>query len=836
MGYVYFYDISLVEEEVQTYSYDANGNLVAANQTDNAPISTMYDNLNNLTYQSQGNENYEYTYKTSGNKHLLDTVTNDGVTMSFTYDTAGNVIGTVVNAINTDEYLASYNSYTSDMNFVSISQDTAGNLTQYGYNDRNQLTAVTNAKNVTSYQDFDADNDRQTVSYISGVVSAHYYYTKGMLSSLVRGGYISGDSTKYNQTYYFTYDDFGNTTSISVGNYLLVSYTYDDYNGNLLKTTYGNGIYIENVYDDLGRVVEIKINGVVKYKYSYNGNGDLYSVEDIDNGIKTSYNYDSLDRLVSIVQKICNTIKGYTSYEYDGQSRVSEYYCGFAGVTGGTLSQTYTYTYDEEDGSLTNIAVSADNIYRDSISYTYDALKRLSSKSITGQLRTLAQNYSYKTVSGNRTTTQISDLNWTLQGSSILAYTYSYDSIGNITAIYKDGSVVSSYSYDNQSQLVTEIDYVNDVKYIYNYDTYGNIRSVDRYTYSTGTYIDADIYSYTNTLWLDRLTAFNGTTITYDAIGNPLSYNNGSAYTFTWKNGRELASVLKGGVTTTYKYDAGGQRVSKTYGSTTYNYYYADGMLVRQTWGNHYIDFLYDESGTPYSLVYDGVQYYYVKNVQGDVVQIRSVYGTLLVEYTYDAWGNVLSITGSNASVLGANNPIRYRSYYYDFETGFYYLNSRYYDPAIRRFINADGYVNANGGFIGYNMYTYCSNSPIVYKDSNGNFIDTIFDVISLGLSVAEVIANPADPLAWIGLVGDAVDLIPFVSGVGEAVRIVKIADNVIDAADTVHDITKAVDNVSDAAKAVDNTIDTYKALKKADSSACKEVHHIIEKRFKKSL
>ena len=233
-------------------------------------------------------------------------------------------------------------------------------------------------------------------------------------------------------------------------------------------------------------------------------------------------------------------------------------------------------------------------------------------------------------------------------------------------------------------------------------------------------------------------------------------------------------------------------------------------MLVRQTWGNHYIDFLYDESGSPYSLVYDGVQYYYIKNVQGDVVQIRSSYGTLLVEYTYDAWGNVLSITGSNASVLGANNPIRYRSYYYDFETGFYYLNSRYYDPEIRRFINADGYVNANGGFIGYNMYAYCSNSPIVYKDSNGNFIDTIFDVISLGFSVAEVIANPADPLAWIGLVGDAVDLIPFVSGVGEAVRVVKIADNIIDAADTVHDVSKAVDNVGDV---VDTVSDSTKAL-----------------------
>jgi ABC-type antimicrobial peptide transport system permease subunit len=98
--------------------------------------------------------------------------------------------------------------------------------------------------------------------------------------------------------------------------------------------------------------------------------------------------------------------------------------------------------------------------------------------------------------------------------------------------------------------------------------------------------------------------------------------------------------VVKGGVTTSYTYGADGLRTQKQYGSTTYNYYYVDGRLVRMTWANSYIDFLYDESGSVYSFVYDGDQYYFVKNLQGDVVQIRSIWGTLLVEYDYDAWGN----------------------------------------------------------------------------------------------------------------------------------------------------------------------------------------------------
>ena len=717
----YVYDVVLVEDDAATYSYDDEGNLVAVNQTDTSTISSVYDSLNNLTSQSQGNTNFAYTYyEDSVNEHRLHTVTNDGVTMEFAYDSVGNVTGTVVRNISDTWTLSSSNSYSSDGDLLVGSEDANGIALTYGYDNKNLLTHVTNEKNVTVRHGYNEYNDREVTSYISGIVSVNYNYLNGSLASIVRGGYVSGDSTKYSQTYSFEYDGFGNTTRIMVGNYTLVTYEYNVSKGYLTKTTYGNGTYVENVYDELDRIVEIKVNGATKYNYVYNGEGELHSARDIDNNITICYNYDSLGRILSTVQRIGETVNSRTHYTYDDKGRASEYYCGLSGATGGTLAHTYAYTYDEADNSLTIMTVDGENFSGDDFVYVYDTLKRLSKKYLFGQYRTFVQNYTYKTLSGTRTSTLISGLNVTSQGSSILSYTYSYDDLGNITGIYKDGVLAASYGYDDQGQLTSEIDHINDLQYIYVYDTYGNIRYAYKYTYSTATYLGTDTYGYTNTSWLDRLTSFNGANITYDAIGNPLSYNNGSAYTFTWQNGRELASVVKGGVTTTYKYGADGQRIEKKYGSTTYNYYYADGLLVRQTWGTHYIDFLYDESGSPYSLIYDGVQYYYVKNVQGDVVQIRSSYGTLLVEYTYDAWGNVLSITGSNASVLGANNPIRYRSYYYDFETGFYYLQSRYYDPEIRRFINADGYVNANGDFIGFNMYAYCSNNPVMYVDYSG--------------------------------------------------------------------------------------------------------------------
>ena len=122
-----------------------------------------------------------------------------------------------------------------------------------------------------------------------------------------------------------------------------------------------------------------------------------------------------------------------------------------------------------------------------------------------------------------------------------------------------------------------------------------------------------------------------------------------------------------------------------------------------------------------------------------------------MVEYTYDAWGNVLSITGMYADTLGVNNPIRYRGYYQDFETGFYYLQSRYYDPAIRRFINADNVLYTGNDFIGLNLYSYCGNNPVDRIDDEGHGWWIAASAIVGGLigGISKIVTNVVTNQKW---------------------------------------------------------------------------------------
>ncbi len=140
--------------------------------------------------------------------------------------------------------------------------------------------------------------------------------------------------------------------------------------------------------------------------------------------------------------------------------------------------------------------------------------------------------------------------------------------------------------------------------------------------------------------------------------------------------------------------------------------------------------YLYDSSGIITGFIYNNNPFYFQKNLQGDIVRILNPAGAVVTEYTYDAWGNVLSITGSLASTVGQINPFRYRGYYYDTETGFYYLQSRYYDPTVCRFLNADSFVSTGQGILGNNMFAYCGNDSVNSVDYTGQFWNEICEFI----------------------------------------------------------------------------------------------------------
>ena len=245
-------------------------------------------------------------------------------------------------------------------------------------------------------------------------------------------------------------------------------------------------------------------------------------------------------------------------------------------------------------------------------------------------------------------------------------------------------------------------------------------------------------YSYDDADWADLLTAYDGHSLTYDAIGNPLTYYNGSSYTMTWAKGRRLASVSRGSSSASYAYDMDGIRTSKTVNGVTTEFITQNGRVVRQSWSGNVLDFFYDSQQRPYAVTYkpaDGAAatYYYITNLQGDVVALIDSSGSLAAEYTYNAWGAPLTMPYGGAGAgavwppIAELNPLRYRGYYYDAETGFYYLQSRYYDPKIGRWINPEPnvYVGAfddGSGITQYNVYAYCANNPVNFSDDTGEF------------------------------------------------------------------------------------------------------------------
>ena len=285
---------------------------------------------------------------------------------------------------------------------------------------------------------------------------------------------------------------------------------------------------------------------------------------------------------------------------------------------------------------------------------------------------------------------------------------YSYDANGNITRI-QNGSETQEFTYDALGQLIAYTD-ADGNGYAYTYQN-GNILTA---TKNSETY---HTYAYADTGWSDLLTAFDGGAITYDNIGNPLTYHDGK--TFIWTAGRRLSGVTDGESSYAYAYDGDGNRISKTVNGVTTEFVYVDGKLLGLKKGQDKLQFLYDETDTAYGFIHNGMPYYYDINLQGEIVGILDRNNNYVVTYIYDVWGALVYVAGDYS--VGFLNPLRYRGYFYDDETGFYYLQSRYYDPEVGRFINSDRYVSTGQGVLGYNMFAYCNNNPVLLRDSTGS-------------------------------------------------------------------------------------------------------------------
>ena len=218
--------------------------------------------------------------------------------------------------------------------------------------------------------------------------------------------------------------------------------------------------------------------------------------------------------------------------------------------------------------------------------------------------------------------------------------------------------------------------------------------------------------------WKDQLLTWNGVSMTYDAIGNMVKKGN---TTYTWTQGRKLSTV-NNGKKIQYFYDHTGRRVRKTVDGVITDFRMAGEILMSQKAGDVTTYFSYDSAGNLIGMSAGSNRYFYTRNAQNDITGLIDENGTSVVQYQYDSWGKLLGITGSLASTIGKRNPFRYRGYYYDDETGMYYLQSRYYDPEIKRFICADSYCSTGQGLNCCNIFIYCSNNPINMLDSSGQF------------------------------------------------------------------------------------------------------------------
>ena len=447
-----------------------------------------------------------------------------------------------------------------------------------------------------------------------------------------------------------------------------------------------------------------------RYEYDYNAKGQVARVRDNLLNRTTQSEYDLANRPVRV--KTSEDAK----HVYTGQVAYDNVYGNLSEFTEkvGENRQEFgtKFGYDDENRP-TSLTYSMGATTIGQSTTTIDRLNRTTFSAVKLGSKTFTSEYHF--AAGGYGTGSVTNLvaSITQPGCNC---GYGYDDNGNIASATLNGKW-TGYTYDALGQLVQVNDHSdtrsgeNGTTWKYTYDLGGNILKKERFAYAdTTTPLETVTYEYGDANWRDKLTAVNGSTIRYDAIGNPL---NDGTWTYTWQNGRQLQKMQKSGVTAEFVYNADGLRVQKTVNGVVTKYTLHGKNVVHMTSGADELHFFYDAQNRPAVVVYNGMAYAYVKNLQGDIVAILDENGNTVVSYGYDAWGAPIGKSGTFAETLGKVQPFRYRGYVFDEETGLYYLRSRYYSPWWGRFVNADTIVNNN-------LFLYCLNSPNVQIDSSG--------------------------------------------------------------------------------------------------------------------
>ena len=776
---VYFDDISLIMNTATCGEFNDNGDILVEDDFLGDKVTYSYLTDGRLASSSDTYTRTVYSYDDEA-KTATETVTeyneatgteNRSVaSVSVTkYDRYGNTLLSTVRY--TEGSLYSYSEYTYDStyNYLTSEKDARGNIKTYTYDAHgNKLSQTDASGSVTRYEYNSADKMTKMFNDLNknGICDEeeravdYSYDANGNISS------VQANGQEYN--YNYTSADADKIASVLVGETTIVSYEYDG--DKIEKITYANGDEVIYTYNSLDKIEMVEYNkgdlsAFETYEYTYNDDGLLdnvliwsmdagyfYTYDEDENVIRVDFKY--LDDTVS--PHVYRTILTITEDDNSDET------IGF-GYEFGNIKLDYSITSSDNATTIT-----LENVANEQSPYGIfekttetDELGRTVSEIVSniresGQL-TATYEYVHGTVTDENGIPAATNLISKITYSDGSELSYTYDANGNILTVSKKDSaaqastLAESYSYDALGQLIRNDSATQNKTFVYSYDGNGNILSKKEYPYTTAEQITAEPtstadYGYSDTEWKDKLTSYNGGTITYDANGNPLTYRDGMS--FSWNGGRQLISLRNtSGTTTYYSYNEDGIRIMKNYGGAIRTRFLLDGTnIVAQEVTNgtslDYEYFFYDASGSPVGMNYLGNNYLFKKNLQGDIIEI---WGTAdgssrsdfrkLVTYTYDAWGNITSMvdTTDNWYRVGTANPFRYRGYYYDNESGLYYLQSRYYDPVTGRFLNADDPLNVgeNLSRINYNLFEYCFNSFVNMVDTDGKapkYIDFQYD------------------------------------------------------------------------------------------------------------